>query len=162
MNINANNIFQLQGYNPHIATLGVMGDMSNLCQFVWYEWVYFRHKTADFPFQKEELGRCLGPTKNDGNEMCQWVLQKNGQVFPRQTPITLRSEELTVNNQTEYNKGTDFDSDIKESLGDYISPAPLKPAKESFDPTNNFDYDEDDEQAFANIVPKADDSGKKW
>ena len=90
MNINANNIFQLQGYNPHIATLGVMGDMSNLCQFVWYEWVYFRHKTADFPFQKEELGRCLGPTKNDGNEMCQWVLHQNGQVVLRRNIRRLR------------------------------------------------------------------------
>ena len=53
-----------------MATLGEMGDTSNICQFGWYEWVYFRQKTAAFTFQKEELGRCLGNTKNDGNEMC--------------------------------------------------------------------------------------------
>jgi len=28
----------------------------NLCQFGWYEWVYFREDSASFPFQKEQLG----------------------------------------------------------------------------------------------------------
>ena len=68
----------------------------------------------------------------------------------------LRSEELAVTNQTESNKRAAFDADIKESLGDYVAPAPLRPARESFDPTNNFGYDEDDEQAITNIVPEAD------
>ena len=39
----------------------------------------------------------------------------------------------------------------------------MKPARESFDPTNNFDYDEDDDQAFTDIVPAAnyiDNNGK--
>ena len=90
------NLFQLQGKNPYMATLGEMGDISNLCQFGWYEWVYFCQKTAVFSFKKEELGRCLGPTKNDGNDICQWVLQKNGQVTPRRTLRRLMSEELTV------------------------------------------------------------------
>ena len=66
-----------------MAALGEMGDISNLCQFGWYEWIYFRQKTAAVTFQEEELGRYLGPTKNDGNEICQWVLQQNGHVVPR-------------------------------------------------------------------------------
>ena len=32
----------------------------------------------------------------------------------------------------------------------------LKLVRESFDPTNNFYYNEDDEQAFKNIVPEDD------
>ena len=71
MTLTANNLFQLQGQNPYMATLNDMGDISNLCQFGWYEWVYFREHKAQFPVQKNELGRCLGPTKNEGNEMCQ-------------------------------------------------------------------------------------------
>ena len=67
----------------------------------WYEWVYFRQKTATFSFQKEELGICLGPNNNDGNDICQWVLQKNGQVVPRRTLRRLRLEELTITNETE-------------------------------------------------------------
>ena len=46
------------------------------------------------------------------------------------TLISLRLEELTVTNETESNKRAVFDADIKESLGDYIAPAPLKPAIE--------------------------------
>ena len=85
MTLTANNLFQLQGQNPYMATLNNMGDISNLCQFGWYEWVYFREHKAQFPVQKNELGRCLGPTKNEGNEMYQWVLRQNGQVVPRMT-----------------------------------------------------------------------------
>ena len=127
MNLTVNNIFQLQGQNSYMSNLVQMGEISNLCQFGWYEWVYFRQKTAAFPFQKQELGRCLGPTKNDGNEMCQWFLQQNGQVVPRQTLRRLSSEELTVTNETESNKRAAFYDDIKESLGYSIAPAPLKP-----------------------------------
>ena len=53
MTFTANNIFQLQGQNPFMATLVEMGDISNLCQFVWYEWVYLRQNTAAFPFHKD-------------------------------------------------------------------------------------------------------------
>ena len=75
MTLTVKNMFQLQGQNPYMATLGDMGDISNLYQFGWYDWVYFYQKTAAFRFQKEILGIFLGPTKNDGNEICQWVLQ---------------------------------------------------------------------------------------
>ena len=57
MIITANNLFQLEGHNPYMATLGEMGDIYNLCKFGWYEWVYFFQNTASFPYQKEELGR---------------------------------------------------------------------------------------------------------
>ena len=75
-----------------METLGEMGNISNLCQFGCYEWVYLRQKNAVFTFQKEELGICLGPTKNDGNNMCQCVLQQNGQVVLRRTLRRLRPE----------------------------------------------------------------------
>ena len=37
-----------------------------------------------------------------------------------------------------------------------MAPLPLKPEIKSFDPTYNFDYDEDYDQAFKNTVPEAD------
>ena len=128
----ANNIFQIRGQNPYVGTLGDTGDISNLCQFGWYEWVYFHQKPDAFPFQKEELGICLGTTKNYGNYMCQWVLQNNGKVVPRRALRRLRLEELTITNKIESNKRAAFDSNIKESFGDYISPAPFKPSRELF------------------------------
>ena len=68
-NMTAKDLFQLQGTTPHTATFGEEGDISNICQFGWYDWVYFRESVAAFPYPVEVLGRCLGPTKNGGNEM---------------------------------------------------------------------------------------------
>jgi hypothetical protein len=56
------------------------GDISNLCQFGWYEWCYYREHTASFPNQQEVLGRVLGSARGEGNEMCQWVLKGNRKV----------------------------------------------------------------------------------
>ena len=155
MTLTANNLYQLQGQNPYMATLNEMGDISNLCQFGWYEWVYFRQQKAQFPRQKSELGRCLGPTKNEGNEMCQWVLQQNGQVVPRRTLRRLKPEEISPTNVSEANKRAAFDAEIKKRLGDSIVKPPPRRMRR-MDPTNNFDYDSDDELATANVVPAAD------
>ena len=47
--LTAKNLFQLQGHTPHSITLGEPGDVSNLCQFGWYEWCYFSQGKAYFP-----------------------------------------------------------------------------------------------------------------
>ena len=51
-----------RGSNPHTETFGEQGDISNLCQFRWYEWCYFRDHKAPFPHNQEVLGHVLGPT----------------------------------------------------------------------------------------------------
>jgi hypothetical protein len=51
-----------EGTNPHTRMTGQTYDISNLCQFGWYDWVYFRDEKASFPYPKEVLGLCcLGP-----------------------------------------------------------------------------------------------------
>ena len=94
-NMTAKNLFQLQGQTPHFATFVEVGDISNICNFGWYEWVYFRETTAAFPYPAHVLGRCLGPAKNEGNEMTQWVLKQNGEIVPRRTMRSLTPEELS-------------------------------------------------------------------
>ena len=80
-NCTAKKLFQLNGTNPYTATLGDQADISNLCQFRWYEWVYYWDSSAKYPHQKECLGRCLGPAQNEGNEMTNWVLAISGEVI---------------------------------------------------------------------------------
>ena len=143
MTLTANNLFQLQGQNPHMATLGEMGDILNLCQFGWYEWVYFRQHTARFPYQKKVLGRCLGPTKDEGNEMAQWVLQQNGQIVPRRTLRRLQQEETSPHNLIKKAKRDAFDDNIKELLGDSVV-AVDNPALQPLDPAKDCDFDIDD------------------
>ena len=87
--------------------------------------------------------------------MCQWVLQQNGQVVPRRTLRRLKPEEISPTNVSEANKRAAFDAEIKRRLGDSIvTPPPQRMNR--IDPTNNFDYDSDDELATANVVPAAD------
>ena len=76
-NLTANDAFRLHGSTPHTLTTGDEGDISNLCQYAWYEWCYFRDQTAAFPNNKEVLGRVLGPARGAGNEMAQWILKVN-------------------------------------------------------------------------------------
>ena len=79
---------------PHTLTTGDEGDISNLCQYGWYEWCYFRDQTAAFPNNKEVLGRVLGPARGAGNEMAQWILKANGRVVPRRSLRPLKVDEI--------------------------------------------------------------------
>jgi hypothetical protein len=114
-NVTPRNLFQNDSLNPHTITFGDQADISNLCQFGWYEWVYYRDHGV-FPINKEQLGRVLGPLKNEGNEMAQAVLSSTGRVIPRRTIRHLRPEEL--HNETEKAKRAKFDDLIASKLGD--------------------------------------------
>ena len=46
LSLTARDLFQLQGSNPYTATFGEEGGISNLCQFGWYEWVYFYYNSS--------------------------------------------------------------------------------------------------------------------
>ena len=77
-------LFQTNGQSPHECTFGTQGDISKICSFGWYEWVYYRD-FGSFPENKEKLGRVLGPCINEGNEMAQNILTSKGKVIPRRT-----------------------------------------------------------------------------
>ena len=64
----------------------------------------------------EVLGRCLGPAKNEGNEMSQWILKINGQVVPQRSLRKLRPDKLSK--ETEVAKRAVFDAAIKLIHGD--------------------------------------------
>jgi hypothetical protein len=84
-NLTAKDLFQLHGTNAHTATMHIEADISNVSRYGWYEWCYFHEKTKKFPFNREVLGRVLGPARGEGNEMAQWVLKANGNVVPRRS-----------------------------------------------------------------------------
>eukprot|EP00980_Cylindrotheca_fusiformis_P019051 scaffold6423_cov89-Cylindrotheca_fusiformis.AAC.1 len=77
-NLTSKDTFKLRGTTPYTTVTGEQGDISNLCQYDWYDWCYFRDQGQAFPFAKERLGRVLGPARGEGNEMSQWILKDNG------------------------------------------------------------------------------------
>ena len=84
-NMTAKKLFQLHGSNAYTALTGEEGDISTICRYGFYDWVYYCDQNESFPFNKEALGRVLGPARGAGNEMCQWILKANGNVLPRTT-----------------------------------------------------------------------------
>jgi hypothetical protein len=65
-------ICKLHSLNAHTALTGDEGNISNLCQY----------QKEKFPFNREILGRVLGPAKGEGNKMAQWILKAKGRVVP--------------------------------------------------------------------------------
>ena len=59
--------FNIHGTNAYTALTSDEGDISNLCQYKFYDWCYYREHTAGFPFNKEVMGRILGPARGEGN-----------------------------------------------------------------------------------------------
>ena len=63
LNATAKDLDQLQGSNAHTVTFGEEMDISNICQFGWYEWVYYREVSAKYPYQQECLGAAWDPPR---------------------------------------------------------------------------------------------------
>ena len=154
-NLTAKNLFQLHGTNPHTATLSEEGDISNLCQYKWYEWVYFREQKEKFPFNREVLGRALGPARGEGNEMAQWILKANGKVVPRRTHRPLSVSE--IHSETEKKKRETFDALIERRLGSSIKPPNATRGTPSNDDLDAYEeyYDDDENQR---IIPDIEDA----
>ena len=62
-NLTARNLFQLDGTDPHLTIHDTEGDISNLCNYKFYDWIYYWDQGQPFPHQKRKLGRVLGPGK---------------------------------------------------------------------------------------------------
>ena len=138
-NLTPRDLFQTEKQSPFQYQFGVQGDISNLCSFDWYDWCYYREEgTNIFPRQKELLGRVLGPSKNEGNEMAQWVLTATGHVVPRRSVRKLSLVE--INKDSEKSKRLIFDKLITQKLGDStnLPPSPIKP---SFSELDEYNYD---------------------
>ena len=118
-NLTNKDVFQLRGNTSHYATFGEEGDISKICQFGWYQWIYFWGASAAFTFPSHVLGHCLGPDNNEINEMAQWVIKSNVQIVPQRTMHKLTADELVL--ESEVKKRADFTEAIKQQCGDSIS-----------------------------------------
>jgi hypothetical protein len=140
-NLVAKDLFQLQGQNPHHHTMGEEGDISNLCQYSFYQWCYYRDSNASFPMPDEVLGRCLGPAQGIGNAMSQWILKANGKVIARRTlrPLT----HIEISSETEIRKRQEWDVLAEARWGSPFEP----PIDVTCDPDLLNEYEDDDEKA---------------
>ena len=76
----AHNIPTLNGQVPETVVTGNTADISEIVEFGWYQWIYYRDATISFPLPEEELGKYLGPSDNVGSKMSMWILKQNGEI----------------------------------------------------------------------------------
>ncbi len=142
-NLTAKDVFTLHGSNPHADLTGEEGDMSNLCQHKWCDWCYSREQKNKFPYNREVLGRVLGPAKGAGNEMAQWMLKANGNVAPRRSSRPLKVDE--IHSATELKKRAIFDGLIERRWGTSINP-PKSKDSDNLDDDNEFEECESEDE----------------
>ena len=143
-NLTPKSLFQLGKTSPFQYQFGVQGDISALCNFGWYDWCYYREEgTIVFPLGKEMLGKVLGPSKNEGNEMAQNVLAYTGKVVPRRSLRRLTQVELE--SESEKSKRAKFTAQILSRLGDSLTLPPPAVDPESVSDYYHDDREDDDE-----------------
>ena len=114
-NLVPRSLFQNESITPHTATFGESGDISNMCTFGYYAWVYYRDH-GRFPENKDKLGRVLGPLRNEVNEMAQSVVTSKATVLHRHTMRKITSSELLDDSEKE--NRTKIDECVRTKLGD--------------------------------------------
>ena len=146
----ARDTYQLHNQTPHFIATGKATDISSICEFQWYEWVYFRDHASSFPYAKERLGRYLGPTEHAGTMMSKWIMNDNGTVLPYQTLRPLTPSEM--NSPMETTKRNAFDKAIRLRHGDSI-----KNVKHDEVPPLDDLYEDDVENGKDSEMPEASD-----
>ena len=143
------NLFQFEVQNSHFIVTGEEDDISNLYQYGWYDWCYYREQRTDFTLTQEILGSVLGTAKGQINETAQWVLKTNGNVSPCCTTRPLNTMDL--NSEIEKKKKRSiFDKSIEKLWGTSMNPPP--PAKHSDD-----DPFKEYEDASPRLIPEIED-----
>ena len=103
----ASNIFELEGEVLKMVMNGEKTNITQLCEFGWYDWVYVHDNAVTYPDDKWVLCRWLGPSIRVGPALCAKLLKGNGQRVYRLSYQHLTEDE--VNNPEEVKKRDDFD-----------------------------------------------------
>ena len=89
-----NGIYMTAGQVPETLMTGNTADISQICQFGWYDWVMYYDNIPSFPDNKALLGRYLGPALDTGSMLTAKILKPNGQYVCCSTLRHLDDNEL--------------------------------------------------------------------
>jgi hypothetical protein len=147
-------LFTLGGDTPTTKLLGDTADISHLCQFSWYQYVWFIHP-AD-KLNNKHIGQYLGPSHLVGDVMCSKVLTSKATVLTRSSVYPISHDDLVTEGVRE--RLLEFDAQLKAKLQDRFDPIPIE--EETIDTT--FVPYEDDVTP-PTTMPEADDtSHEAW
>jgi hypothetical protein len=136
-------ILQLQGDTPQTKLTGDTANISHLCQFEWYQYVWYIHPVDTM--DSKHLGRYLGPSHRVGDVMCSKILTAKATVLVRSSVYPITANDLAAAGVKA--KLEQFEVSLKEKLQDHHAGLP----KEAYDVP---DYIPD--EVPSNMIPEAD------
>jgi hypothetical protein len=75
----------LNGQVPVTYVMGSTADISDIAKYKWYQWLYYKDESVQFPDNSFVLGCYLGSSEDAGPMMATKVLKANGQIVVRMT-----------------------------------------------------------------------------
>jgi hypothetical protein len=140
---------ELQGDTPYTRLIGDTADISHLCEFRWYDIVWY----VDPPDKtdKKKLGRYLGPSHDIGQAMYSRILTANGTEISRTSVVHLSVSDK--NSEIIKEKIKAYNERLKQCLGDRvqgIEPVPGQDDIPEYPPYK-------DNNVEPQIIPEADD-----
>ena len=118
-------IASLEGRTPTEAVMGSTPDVSTYAMFDWYQYVYYWTPTAQFPFQKKELGRWVGVAENYTDVYSYYILKANGELVIRKSVWSLSQDEMQQPDIQAQLK--QLDAGINQSIGDGLDDDAVAP-----------------------------------
>jgi hypothetical protein len=109
----------LNGQVPETHVTGSTADISEIAEYKWYQWLYYKDEIAQFPSDPFVLGRYLGPSEDVGPAMAAKIIKANGQIVVRTTFRGLTDIEIA--SEVEIKARDAFDDLIKVKLGDKMT-----------------------------------------
>jgi hypothetical protein len=116
----AHDIYILQGGVPETVMSGETSDISQFCEFAFYDWIMFRDQPVAFPDDNPVLGRYLGPAIDVGPALTAKILKANEEVVYRSTYRALTDAERT--NAAHVSRRVEFNHNIQDKFGPETSP----------------------------------------
>ncbi len=114
-------LLELQGDTPSTALTGDTSDISNLCEFRWYDLVWFVDPTDKM--ENKKLARYLGPSHDIGQAMSSKLLSKKAQEISRTSVIPLSVEDK--NNPAVQEKINEYSQSLSQALGERMAGIPI-------------------------------------
>lgn len=112
-------IRQLDGEVPQTLLTGDTADISHICEFGWYDWVWYI-SPQDENMERKHLGRYLGPSFDVGDVLCARILPASARPISRTSVFPLSVEE--ENSQAVNEMKAKFTTTLEQKLKDRALP----------------------------------------
>jgi hypothetical protein len=112
-------VWQLEGETPQTVLTGDTADISHICEFGWYDWVWYI-SPADENMERKHLGRYLGPSFDIGDALCAKILPASGRIISRTSVFPLNVEEQ--NSPVIEEMKRKFNQQLEDRLRDRFQP----------------------------------------